>query len=82
MTIEELRKEALKFGYILVKEGYPKFGDCPKCGYTGKCTRGRGDDTLWRECNRCHFRVTVSTKGIKEYRANDQLKVEWNLARD
>jgi hypothetical protein len=82
MTIEELRVEALKLGYTLVKGEPPKFGSCPKCGYTGKCTRGRGDNNVWRECNRCHFRVTVSTEGIKEYRANDRLKVEWNLARD
>ena len=71
MTVEELKKEAAKLGYsIIKKQEYIRFNPCV-CGCNNRSHWYGYGTTVFFECNNCGLR---SPAGLNEKEA----KLNWN----
>lgn len=82
MTLEELRIEADKLGYELVKKrDYTKrIKPCPKCGNTGNARYSLKNDVYTMTCPKCGFCVSVDAYHEDMYtvKHTTALKLMWN----
>lgn len=76
LTLDELKEEAKKHGYKLVKEsGYISLLPCPKCGRKSTVEWYHRNDTISRGCDTygCDFHG-------KQGKTHREARIKWNEA--
>ena len=71
MTLEEIRKEAYKHGYILKKANGNKLLPCSRCGHNRR-------DHVWCGENLQQIKLVCKSCGYESQPANSKYKAELN----